>query len=101
MIIDILSDHAYQDDALNFTRYAGVLSNIIVHTTTLPFTVGIFGDWGSGKTTLMRMIQEQVNGKTIWFNAWKYDDKQYLSKALLKTIYDAAMQSTDINAEVL
>jgi ABC-type dipeptide/oligopeptide/nickel transport system ATPase subunit len=104
MTIDILSDHAYQDDALNFTQYATVLSNIIMNTTTLPFTVGIFGDWGSGKTTLMRMIQDQVNSKnckTIWFNAWKYDDKQYLSKALLKTIYDEAMKSTDINVEVL
>lgn len=101
MAIDILGDQACQADTLNFNKYASVLSNIIISTKVLPFTVGIFGDWGSGKTTLMRMLQERIakNCKTIWFNAWKYDDKQCISKALLKTIYDKAVHSTDINFE--
>ncbi len=104
MALEILSDHAYHDDALHFDKYASVLADIIItDTTRLPLTIGIFGDWGSGKTTLMRMLQKQVEGecKTIWFNAWKYDNKQYLAKALLKTIFDEAMKSTDINADVM
>ncbi len=103
MQTDILSDRAYSGDDLGFIKYADVFSDIIRNTDELPFTVGIFGDWGSGKTTLMHMIQEQISEtcKTVWFNAWKYDDKQYLAKALLKTIYDEAMKSTDINTEII
>ncbi len=59
-LFDIISDQPCQDDALNFAQYAQVLSDIITNTTHLPFTIGIFGDWGSGKTTLMRMLQDQV-----------------------------------------
>jgi len=103
MSIDILSDRANLGDELGFTKYADILSDIVKNTAVLPFTVGIFGDWGSGKTTLMKMVQEQASEscKTIWFNAWKYDDKQYLSKALLKAIHDEVMGSTDINVEII
>lgn len=100
MAIVILSEQALQTDTLNFSKYATVLSEIITSTSALPLTIGIFGDWGTGKTTLMRMIRNQINAhcKTIWFNPWKYNDKEYLVNSLLKTIYDNAMQSPDMNA---
>ena len=43
------------------------------------YTIGLYGEWGSGKTTLMRLIQESfsVDGNesvlTVWFNAWRYE----------------------------
>ncbi|MBD1936526.1 P-loop NTPase fold protein [Microcoleus sp. FACHB-68] len=57
------------------------------------FTIGIFGSWGSGKTTLMRCIEkkfaelsEHNKYKTIWFNPWKYEGKEAVWNALIKTI---------------
>jgi len=102
MTVPILSDQPHQTDALAFSRYADLLTNIIMDAEALPFTIGIFGDWGSGKTTLMRMIQSQLEDecKILWFNAWKYDDKQYLSKAFLKVIHDKIWASNELSAEV-
>ena len=103
MTVPILSDQPNQTDALAFSRYADLLTKIIMDAEMLPFTIGIFGDWGSGKTTLMRMIQSQLDEdecKMVWFNAWKYDDKQYLSKAFLKVIHDKVWASNDLSADV-
>ncbi len=100
MAVDIISEYTLQTDTLNFAKYADVLADVIRNTPVLPLTVGVFGDWGTGKTTLMRMIRNNIKAYcgTIWFNAWQYNENEYLVNSLLKTIYDKAMQSPDMNA---
>ena len=57
-----------------------------------PLVIGIYGPWGSGKTTLMQKVKELLDEgkywkkekiwdpklhrrcKTVWFQAWKYKD---------------------------
>ena len=39
-------------DGLGFSNYAQVLGNAITSTSG-PFTIGVFGEWGSGKTRLI------------------------------------------------
>ena len=41
-----------------------------------PLTIGVFGTWGRGKTSLMHMLEEQTKTQgavTGWFDVWKYD----------------------------
>ena len=64
-------------DRLKFDDYAGVLASIIQEADT-PLTLGVFGPWGSGKTSLMRLIRDTLDHstdktrfKTVWFDAWK------------------------------
>jgi len=46
-----------------------------------PFTIAIHGDWGSGKTSLMKTVckaienknNEDVKLRTIWFDAWEFE----------------------------
>jgi Cdc6-like AAA superfamily ATPase len=58
-----------------------------------PLTIGIYGPWGSGKTSFLRMVNDDLK-KTgihpIWFNAWKYDREDNLWSALLQTVLDQA-----------
>lgn len=80
----IQDDNAIDSAKLfNFYAYSSALADIISsQTTSTPLTIGIFGDWGSGKTSLMRTIQTNLEGNTtsgggalkvkcIWFNAWE------------------------------
>ncbi|HIE38682.1 MAG TPA: hypothetical protein EYH30_05625 [Anaerolineales bacterium] len=81
-----------KEDRLNFADYADVLAEVIL-TSDTPITVGVFGPWGSGKTSLMRLIVERLVGRrttahrrarAVWFNAWQYErDEAALWRALL------------------
>lgn len=95
----ILNDKAVEtleEDALDFTPYVEALAEIIV-TGSTPLTIGVFGTWGSGKTSLMRMVKQQVQAKKAtagWFDAWKYDKEETLWRAFLLSVLSAVRDST-------
>lgn len=53
-------------------------------------TIAVTGDWGSGKTSLMRLVQKRIDQSmvypTIWFNVWRYERETDLVVPLLQTI---------------
>lgn len=81
-------------DLLGFSDYAVALTDFISNEKTeKPLTIGIDAPWGMGKTTLMKMINASLlergtkrekgqTFKTVWFNAWKYDQEESLWAAL-------------------
>src|SRR5215212_4994385 len=81
--LKIITDEPAKEDALDFQSYSPNLANII-RGTTPQFAVGIFGKWGTGKTTLMRMIEKELNRDnekilTVWFDAWRYEREKNLA----------------------
>lgn len=98
----LLDDNPTTDDQLGFGETAGVLFDVITGASNLPLTVGVFGGWGSGKTSLMKMAEKRLvdkSIKTVWFNAWKYNGKEVIWNALIQTIFYA--MKTDPEAERL
>ena len=83
---------------LRFTDYAKSLVNTATRSTQSndgALTIGVFGNWGTGKTTLMKCVEHEfkqriVGGdssyKTIWFSPWKYDTKEKIWNALIQSI---------------
>ncbi|MCP5002827.1 MAG: SUMF1/EgtB/PvdO family nonheme iron enzyme [Planctomycetes bacterium] len=82
-----------RDDQLEFKNTAEVLARAALHTDS-PITIGVFGNWGSGKTSLMRLMREIVNSEgqgddvavAVWFNAWQYEREEHLIVPLIATI---------------
>jgi hypothetical protein len=88
--VRLLDDNPTDEDLLGFSVRADLLFDVITGATKLPLTVGIFGSWGSGKTSLMRTVEAKLRAdkvKTVWFNAWKYDGKEVIWNALIQTIF--------------
>ena len=63
-----------EQDQLDVSRYIKALSKFILNSDT-PITVGLQGEWGTGKTSMMCMIREELskeNVATSWVNTWEY-----------------------------
>jgi hypothetical protein len=56
-----ITDSPTHVDALGYSEHAEALSNLLLNCSATPLTVGIHGDWGTGKTSLMAMIERRVN----------------------------------------
>ena len=62
------------EDLLKVEKYSQALSNFI-STSETPITIGLQGEWGTGKTSLMSLLLEDFNSKDIacsWVNTWEY-----------------------------
>ena len=67
-----------EEDYLRIEKYAISLSKFIQQSDT-PITVGLPGEWGTGKTSLMSLLLEQFNDEanrneiaSSWVNTWEY-----------------------------
>jgi uncharacterized protein YjbI with pentapeptide repeats len=103
--ISILTDDIEEDTPiLEFNKYCDTIVKI-VRGSKPKFSIGIYGEWGTGKTTLMKLIQNELvndeNILTVWFNAWKYErEEQFALIALMKTIAYAMPESTSRYQEI-
>ena len=71
----ILTDDIANDPILDFNLYANAIVNI-VRNSHPKFTIGIFGDWGTGKTTLInavdKVLQTDKDLIRIRLEPWRY-----------------------------
>lgn len=97
----IVNDQPTERDALDFTPYVETLADII-QTGNTPLTIGVFGTWGSGKTSLMKMVKNQLpDDFTIaWFDAWKYDKEETLWRAFLLNVLFAVEEKSGETEEL-
>jgi ABC-type transporter Mla maintaining outer membrane lipid asymmetry ATPase subunit MlaF len=67
--ITLLTDIPEKDLLFGFDKYASVLTSAIMGTEP-HFTMGIFGGWGCGKTTLLRRMEAQLKAYDITFTEY-------------------------------
>ena len=85
-------DSEAEIDFLDFDYLIGVLKDIIDNEELLPATIGVYGDWGSGKSSLIKLaINDFENDKNIVclnFNAWLFESYEDAKASLLGSILD-------------
>lgn len=81
-----------QIDLLDISRFTNGLIAFI-HTASTPITIGIQGEWGSGKTSLLNTIRAETCERTtsdhlsIWLNTWEYSLLSNPEETLVKIVF--------------
>lgn len=85
-------------DFLDYNYLIKSVEGIVFDDNLLPASIGIYGDWGSGKSSLMQMCKTSIQvrdpqAKCIMFNGWLFENYDDAKSAILGTILD------EINSE--
>lgn len=100
------ADNEADVDLLGFEFLVDGLVVALTEPRLLPLTIGVLGDWGSGKSSLMRIAAQElaslpgggegegdIGGTppylTIEFSPWQYEDHENVKIALMTAVLDA------------
>lgn len=86
----ILSDNETKVDLLNNDAISKTIIDLVRDRPELPVTIGIHGDWGAGKSSILEMIEARVDKtpKTLClkFNGWRFQGFEDAKIALIEGI---------------
>jgi len=97
-----------KDDRLDVMRDVTALCEVLAaHKTDPPLAVGLFGDWGTGKSFFMKLMEQEIGRLgadnpefycdrvvQVWFNAWHYMDTN-LWASLAARVFEALAEHLD------
>lgn len=73
----LIPDHESEIDYLNYEAISQTVVKLLKNDREHPFTVGIHGDWGAGKSSILKMIETELssdkNVVVLWFNGWTFE----------------------------
>lgn len=85
-----LNDEPTTTDRLGHAPYADALAELC-RSGRPPFTVGLYGGWGCGKTSLLQQVEHRLQTAeprvaTLWFNPWRHQFDESPVVALLQDL---------------
>ena len=93
------ADNETTQDLLGYQVHADLLKKIILADEMLPISIGVFGNWGSGKSSLMLLLYDGIkewkeanpacNILQIQFNSWQFEDFDSTKLTVVETILDS------------
>ena len=92
------ADNETSDDLLGFKVHADLIVDVINDNDVLPVTIGVFGDWGSGKSSILKIVEKELIGDdkdgfkdgtlVLYFNGWVFEGYDDAKAALLESIIE-------------
>lgn len=90
-------------DLLGYRFHARLLKDIVLDKDMLPTSIGIFGNWGYGKSSLMLLMEQEINEEIkrlveqkknprilqVRFNGWQYESYETTKYSLMQVLLDS------------
>ena len=63
-----------------------------------PVTIGVHGDWGAGKSSVLKMVESGMSGDKdvacLWFNGWTFQGFDDAETVLIEVIAASARSAS-------
>jgi hypothetical protein len=86
----ILTDNETKVDLLNNEAIAATIIKLLREQPDRPVTVGVHGDWGAGKSSILEMVEAGFDGQPrilcLKFNGWRFQGFEDAKIALIEGI---------------
>lgn len=73
----------------------------IVENKTCVHTIGLFGQWGTGKSTIIDLLKSETNQKVFVFDLWKYQEDSLRRIFLIELVSFLKKQDIKIPDDIL
>ncbi len=96
------SDNETEEDLLGYQVHADLLKKIILNDAMLPISIGVFGNWGSGKSSLMLLLRQSLKKweesqqkehkeiiLQVYFNSWQFESYDSTKLTMIESILEA------------
>lgn len=100
-------DNDTTEDLLGFEVHKDLIKSFVLDKDMLPLTVGVFGDWGSGKTSILKMLKDDLSNNVkdkkiacVFINSWLYEGYDDAKAALIDSILESLEQNVGFSVKV-
>lgn len=98
------SDKETSKDLLGFGVHASLLKSVVTNEKNLPITIGLYGDWGSGKSSVLEILKEQLKEEedavVVYFDGWTFESFDDAKIALIQGIIDELENNEKFSSKV-
>jgi len=99
-----LNDHETAVDLLYYEAAAKTIVRLIRSTPSNPVTIGVHGDWGAGKSSVLKMASSALaaddKAVCLWFNGWVFEGFEDAKTIVIETIVEELRRARPRSAKV-
>jgi len=96
----ILTDNETKVDLLSYEAIAATIIKLLRDRPDQPVTVGVHGDWGAGKSSVLEMIEAGFEGEAkvlcLKFNGWRFQGFEDAKIALIEGIVTGLIEKRPV-----
>lgn len=86
----LIPDHETAVDFLNYEAIAKTIVALLKENRQRALTIGVHGDWGAGKSSVLKMVESGMSGDDevacLWFNGWTFQGFDDAKTVLIEVI---------------
>ena len=100
----IVADNETTVDLLYYEAIAQTVVRLVTEESHKPLSVGVHGDWGAGKSSVLLMLEEAFATDErvlcVRFNGWLFQGFEDAKAVLIETIVDELLRNRSTRAKI-